>query len=262
MEGASATSGLQEWALAAPAIALRRLVDMVLPPRCPCCSATITGTAGVCGRCWQQIEFIAPPFCTRLGTPFPYDPGESAESPAAIANPPDFDRARAVARHDGHARTLIHALKFRDRLEIADMLAAWMARAGSGLLSDCQNVIPVPLHRQRLFSRRFNQSALLAERIARRAGLDYAPFALARIKPTRQQIGLSARQRHGNVAGAFRIASQARPAIVGRRILLVDDVLTTGATVNACARACRKAGAMGVDVLVFARVVGQDLTTI
>ncbi len=240
-----------------PAV-LRRAVDLLLPPRCLACGTITAGPPGLCGACWSGIDFIAPPYCIRLGTPFPHDPGEAAESPAAIAAPPDFDRARAVARHAGPARALIHALKFGDRLETADCLAGWMARAGAELIEACEVVVPVPLHRNRLFARRFNQSALLAERIAARAGCAYAPFALGRLKATRHQVGLTRRQRQANVSGAFSIAEHERGRIAGRRVLLVDDVLTTGATVNGCARACRKAGAERVDVLVFSRVVGPS----
>ncbi len=245
-----------------PALLLRRAIDALLPPRCPCCNAIVSGEAGLCGACWTAVDFIAPPICSRLGTPFPYDPGGPAESPAAIAHPPDYDRARAVARYTGPARVLVHALKFRDRLEAADLMASWMLRAGAELIAGTDVVVPVPLHRRRLFSRRFNQSAMLAERIVRSAGLSYLPVGLVRSKPTRQQVGLSMRERRRNVSGAFRVPPEEVAKLKDRRVLLVDDVLTTGATVNACARACRRAGAASVDVLVFARVVGDGATTI
>ncbi len=238
------------------------MVDALLPPRCLSCNVVVGQGGGLCGQCWSATEFITAPYCARLGTPFPFDPGEDVESPAAIANPPNFDRARAVARFDGPARDLIHALKYRDRLEAADTLAAFMRRAAAELIVGCDLVIPVPLHSGRLFSRRFNQAALLAERIARTAECRYEPAALVRVKPTRQQTGLSARQRQRNLTGAFKIAPAARGKLSGRRVLLVDDVLTTGATVNACARVCREAGATGVDVAVFARVVSGENTAI
>lgn len=235
-----------------------RLIDLALPQRCAACGRQVTA-AGLCGPCWTRIDLISGPVCDRLGTPFPYDPdpadtGEPVVSPAALADPPDFARARAVARHDGPARDLVHALKFNDRMEIADLMAAMMARAGTGLTTDCRVVVPVPLHRRRLFARRYNQASLLAERIALAAGLDYQPFAMTRVKSTRHQVGLNARERRRNVSGAFKVPVAMRPFIEGRRVLLVDDVLTTGATVNACARALRRAGAEATDVLTFARV--------
>jgi ComF family protein len=233
------------------------LVDLLLPPRCAACGGPVTAP-GLCGPCWAKVDFVAPPYCQRLGTPFPYDAGEALISPAALADPPDYDRARTVARYDGPARALVHALKFNDRLEMAGVLAVQMARAGAELIGDCDVVVPVPLHRGRLFSRRFNQSALLAERIARLSARDYAPAAIVRAKRTRHQIGLSAAERHRNVAGAFKVPAETRPLIEGRRVLLVDDVMTTGATVNACARICRRAGASGIDVLTFARVVAPS----
>jgi ComF family protein len=230
------------------------VVDMLLPPRCAACGVTIA-LPGLCGGCWSKVDFIAPPFCQRLGTPFPYDAGEALVSPAAIADPPDYDRARAVARYEGPARDLVHALKFHDRLEVAELLAGMMARAGAELAGSCDVVVPVPLHRRRLFSRRFNQSALLAERIARLSGRDYEPSAIERTRRTRHQVGLSSAERRRNVSGAFRVQQHNRPLVEGRQVLIVDDVMTTGATANACARACRRAGAESVDVLSFARVV-------
>ncbi len=231
-----------------------RLVDVLLPPRCACCGREVTAP-GLCGSCWAGVDFVAPPICQRLGTPFPYDSGEPLVSPAALADPPDYDRARTVARYDGPARALVHALKFNDRLEIADVMAVQMARAGDELTRDCTVVVPVPLHRGRLLARRFNQSALLAERVARLCGRDYAPAAVSRVRSTRHQVGLSAAERRRNVSGAFKVSAQNRPLLEGRRVLIVDDVMTTGATVDACARVVRRAGAAGVDVLTFARVV-------
>lgn len=249
----------------------RRTIDFLLPMRCAACGTPVTG-AGLCGRCWARVDFIAAPYCQRLGTPFPYDPGpngagpmdpgpenhgEAMLSPAAIADPPDYGRARAVARYDGPARALVRSMKFQDRMELAGVMAGQMARAGRELIDDCDVVVPIPLHRRRLFSRRFNQSALLAEKIARLADRDYVPAAVSRVKPTRHQIGLSAAERKRNVAGAFRVRKDMQPLIEGRRVLLVDDVLTTGATANACARVCRRARASSVDVLVFARVAAS-----
>ena len=176
-------------------------------------------------------------------------------SAEAIADPPPFDRARAVAVYDDVARRLVHGLKYRDRLELARWMAGWMARAGAELLDKADIVVPVPLHRRRLWWRRYNQSALLAHALAVKAGKPLANDVLIRIRATAQQVGLSAEERDRNVRGAFRMTAEGKPAIAGRRVLLVDDVYTTGATVRAGTRALIRAGAVGVDVLTFARVV-------
>ena len=163
--------------------------------------------------------------------------------------------ARAVARFDETARLLAHRLKYGDRLDLAGTLAGWMARAGAELLADADVIVPVPMHRSRIWKRRFNQAALLADGIARRSGKRVDAFALARKRPTRPQVGLSRAERQSNLSGAFEVAEEASARVAGLRVLLVDDVLTTGATANAAARALLRGGAEAVDVLVFARVV-------
>ncbi len=203
------------------------------------------------------MRFIERPFCERLGTPFAVDLGaEGLVSPEAIANPPVYDRARAVARfEDGPARQLVHRLKYGDRLELAHAMGAWMVRAGDELLTEADVVMPVPLHRARLARRRFNQAALLARVVAERTGLPADVRSLERVKPTPPQVGLSRSQRAANMQGAFRVDAEARFAVDEKAVVLVDDVMTSGATINAAARALLRAGARRVDVLVFARVV-------
>ncbi len=175
-------------------------------------------------------------------------------SAAAVADPPIFDRARAVATHDGAMRRLIHALKYADRQEGRRLFGRWLAGAGRDLLADADILVPVPLARWRLWRRRFNQSALLADALARETGLPMEPLALLRVRATRSQVGLTRAQRRKNVAGAFRVAPRRRHRIDGQAVLLVDDVITTGATAEACARALRRAGARRVDVLALALV--------
>lgn len=200
------------------------------------------------------MRFIERPFCDRLGTPFEHDLGEGLLSPQAVTDPPVFQRARAVARfEDGPARRLVHRLKYSDRGELAAPMGAWMARAGADVLAEADAITPVPLHARRLWTRRFNQAAALGREIARRAGKPFEPALLRRIKATRSQVGLSREQRVQNMQGAFRAAPGA--SVQGRRIALVDDVLTSGATANAAARALLRAGAAQVDLIVFARVV-------
>jgi ComF family protein len=218
----------------------------------------VVGETALCAKCWSNLSLIAPPYCVRLGIPFAYDPGPDVLSLEAIADPPAYGRARAVARYDEVARALIHALKYGDRLDLVPILGAWMAAAGKDLLAEADALVPVPLHWRRLWMRRFNQSAALAEAIARSTARSSAlpvVHALKRRRATAQQVGLSRAERAGNVQGAFKVPQDAKPEVIGRRLVLVDDVLTSGATAEACARALLRAGAQSVDVLVFARVV-------
>ena len=229
--------------------------DIALPPQCLACDRPVAAHGSLCPSCWSKLKLIERPYCARLGTPFTYELGDGALSAEALADPPPFDRCRAVAVFDDVARKLVHGLKYRDRLELAAWMAGWMARAGSEIVATADVVMPVPLHRRRLWWRRANQSALLAMTIAEAAGKPFAPAALRRIRPTEQQVGLTPDQRDRNVRGAFRVPAEDKIAVAGRRVLLVDDVYTTGATVKAATRALIRAGAAAVDVLVFARVV-------
>jgi ComF family protein len=233
---------------------VRLALDIALPTLCVACREPVAGE-GVCATCWSKLSFIAPPFCPRLGIPFVYDPGPELLSMEAIANPPAYARARAAVRYDDVARTLVHALKYQDRTDLAPAMGRWMARAGRELLGEADALVPVPLHWRRGWSRRYNQSGALARVIERQTGVRLASEALRRVRPTQQQIGLSRSQRATNVQGAFKVAADRKADIQGRRVVLIDDVLTSGATVDACARALLRAKAASVDVLVFARVV-------
>lgn len=231
------------------------LVDAVYPPACLVCRAAVDAGGALCPACWVAMPFIERPYCERLGAPFAQDLGPGLISPAAHADPPVFARARAVALYDGPARKLVQRLKYNDRLDLAPAMARWMARAGAELTAEAEIVLPVPLHRWRLFTRRFNQAALLASHVAGLCRRPYEPLALARVKRTRPQVGLSREARAANMQGAFAVAPEAAARLAGRRLLLVDDVLTSGATLNAASRALLRAGAARVDVLTFARVV-------
>ncbi len=236
--------------------ALRVALDAVLPPLCASCRAPLADAGGLCAACWTQVSFLAPPWCERLGIPFVYDPGPGVLSMEAIADPPAYDRARAAVRYDGDvASALVHRLKYGDRIDLAALMGRWMARAGCELFDDADVVVPVPLHWRRLWERRFNQAAALARAAAAGSGVPVVVTALIRRRATPQQVGLSRNARATNVQGAFAVAPAGRSAIHGKRVILVDDVLTSGATIDACARVLKRAGARHVDALVFARVV-------
>jgi len=235
--------------------ALHAVADLLLPPVCIACRTRIESHGLLCGDCFGKIEFIAPPLCARLGIPLPYDPGEPSLSAAALAAPPVYDRARAVARYSETMRDLVGSFKYRDRQEGLRLFSRWLARAGAELLGDADLIVPVPLYRSRLWWRRFNQSAMLAQGLSRTTGLPVDCFALKRVRRTASQVGLSPEQRKRNVAGAFRVEPSRAGAVKGKKIVVVDDVITTGATVEACARVLKRAKAARVDVLALARVV-------
>jgi ComF family protein len=253
-------------AAAGAAAALARLSGLVvsaaLPPLCPICREPLGMHGGLCPGCWSKLTFIAPPYCERLGIPFTYDPGPGVLSLEAIADPPAFGRARAAVSYDDISRKLVHYFKYGDRLDLAPLLGRWMTAAGRSVLDQADALVPVPLHWRRLWLRRFNQSAALAQAVARESGLPVLYEVLNRVKPTVQQVGLSRTERARNVQGAFAVSERARAEVAGRRVVLVDDVLTSGATAEACARALRRGGAAEVDVLVFARVVNAVRTPI
>lgn len=232
---------------------------LLFPPACPGCRRLVAEPFTLCGACWQKLRFIERPWCEVLGTPFSYEMGEGILSADAIASPPPFARARAAVSYTGVARQMVLNLKFGDRTELAPAMARWMMRAGAELLADADAVVPVPLHRGRFFRRRFNQSAELARALGALAGRPFVPDAVARIRATRQQVGLGAREREENVRGAFRVPPHREIAVRGRRILVVDDVYTTGTTASAVAKALKRAGAAEVDVLTFARVLPGEI---
>ncbi|MCH7554542.1 MAG: ComF family protein [Proteobacteria bacterium] len=240
---------------AAPRRWFVRLLDVLLPPRCLACTAAVDVPGRLCGSCWAGVDFIAAPYCRCCGLPFAFDEGADILCGACLGHPPDYDQARAVLRYNGVAASLVKGFKYYDRTHGAPAFAAWMGRSGADLLAHADAVTPVPLHRRRLFSRRYNQSALLAREIAAGTGLAFEPDLLVRTRNTESQINFSWRGRARNVSGAFALRP-GRP-VAGRRIILIDDVMTSGATVNACAKALKRANAVSVGVLTLARVVSE-----
>jgi ComF family protein len=235
--------------------AWRGFVDLVTPPLCLSCQTPVTAGSALCLDCWQKLNFIDEPVCDMLGTPFAYDEGAGAVSPAAIADPPPWDKARAAVVFDKASKHLVHLLKYNDLPEAGLAMARMMAGAGRNLLEATDVIIPVPLHRRRLWQRRFNQAAFLARMIARSTAKPIFHNVLLRVEATSAQVGLDAAERRMNVRDAFAVALDQRPAIDGKTVLLIDDVRTTGATASACARALRKAGAAQIFVLSFALVL-------
>lgn len=246
----------------APALgsALRRLgrglLDVVLPPQCLSCGALTGGEGALCAQCWGGLTFLSAPYCAACGYPFEF----GAAGGRALCGPcsrrrPVFDRARAVFAYDDASRPLIIGFKHADRTHAAPAFGQWLARAGAELTADADVIVPVPLHRWRLARRRYNQAALLALDLARRCDRPAAVDALVRVRATPSQGGLGRMGRARNVRGAFAVPDGRLPLVAGKRVLLVDDVLTTGATVESAARALLGAGAGAVDVLALARVV-------
>jgi ComF family protein len=241
--------------------AFRALIDFALPPRCPACG-TVTGEPHrFCLDCWQSIRFLGDPCCTRCGRPFAHDRGADAECAACLAAPPDYDRLRSAVAYGEVARRVALKLKYGRRPGVAHTIAHLMRRhveALSGRAGEAPLLAPVPLHRWRIWKRGYNQSALIATALAKRTGHEVALDLLRRVKATPSLRGLGRRERAMAVRGAFRVLERTRPLIAGRTILLVDDVYTSGATANACARALRRAGAAQVNIICWARVVGED----
>jgi ComF family protein len=230
-------------------------VDLMTPPKCLACRDSVAAGASLCIPCWQKLTLLDEPVCDALGTPFEFDGGAGMLSPAAIADPPAWDKARGATAFDECSRQLIHMLKYQDTQEAGQLMARMMLGAGRKLIAEADVLMPVPLHRYRLWQRRFNQAAYLAGRIARQSGTLLAVDVLVRTKRTRQQVGLTAEERRKNVRRAFSVAPEKRPVVEGKTVLLIDDVRTTGATVAACAQTLKDSGAVQVHVLTFALVL-------
>lgn len=230
-------------------------VDWLTPPKCLSCRADVTAGATLCLACWQKLHFIDEPVCDANGTPFEFDQGEGALSAAAIAEPPPWDKARAAVAFEETSKLLVHLLKYRDVHEAGIAMGRMMAGAGRKLLAECDMIVPVPLHWVRLWTRRFNQAALLAREVAKVSGKPFRHDILLRGQATRQQVGLTAAERQKNVRRAFAVPPEMLAAVDGKTVLLIDDVRTTGATAGACAVALKNAGAARVHVLSFALVL-------
>lgn len=237
---------------------LRRLgvgaLDLLLPPSCVACDQPVLRQGDLCGGCFGRMTFITRPFCGGCGLPFDSDDAAAERCPRCRDQPFTFRSARAAFLYDGGVRRLILPLKHGDQPAMADVLAPHMARAGADLLCGDPLLVPVPLHRLRLFRRRYNQAALLAQAVGRLAGCTVCPDALRRVRATASLDHRGAAERRAVLVDAFAIRSSRRPVIAGRAVVLVDDVMTSGATAEGCSAVLLAAGAASVDVLVAARV--------
>ncbi len=233
----------------------RLALDTVLPPRCLACGEIVDRQGQICATCWPGLDFIARPYCAVCGTPFAYDMGEDAICGKCSAEAPTFDRGRAALVYNDLSARLIVGLKHADRTHHAPVFARWLAVAGGDLLDRADVLTAVPLHRHRLWRRRFNQSAMMAHVLSALSGVTAVPDVLLRTRPTPSQSGRTRLQRFENVRGAFAVKPSRVDDVAGKHIVVVDDVFTTGATLGVAARCLKQAGAAHVDVLTLARVV-------
>lgn len=234
-------------------------VQLLYPPRCIGCGALVQSDFGLCGTCWGDTPFIGGTLCESCGVPLPgTGDGHRLECDDCMATPRPWSQGRAALLYRDTARQMVLALKHADRPEVVRPAALWMARAAREMLQPGMLIAPVPLHRSRLLMRRYNQSALLVQALARETGLEYCPDLLVRTRRTGSQEGKSAAERFENLRGAIAPHPGRTHRMQGRQVLLVDDVMTSGATLAASTEACLGAGATGVCVLVLARVAKDD----
>lgn len=231
------------------------MLDVLYPPRCLTCTEPTEQGASLCAECWANTTFITGAICDVCGTPLPGETGGKIKCDSCIARRPEWDIGRAAVIYAGGGRRVVLSLKHGDRLDLARPLAEWMARSGDELFDKADVIAPVPLHWRRLFKRKFNQSAELARHLSAISGIEYVPDLLIRNKPTPSQDGLTRAERHENQRGVF---SLHKHRDVPKNVLLIDDVMTTGATLSACAEALRAAGAERIDALVLARVARDE----
>ncbi len=223
------------------------------------CGEDSQDTRGLCSECWREAHFISGLVCDSCGLPLPGETdGDNQYCDICRRTPPSWDRGRAVALYSGPVKRLVLALKHGDRLDVAGPVAQWMAQASQELADPESVVLAVPLHWRRLLRRQYNQSVLIGEKYARVQGLDFLPDSLRRVLVTRVQKGMTREERFQNQLGAVEVPKNRIDSIAGRPVIVIDDVMTTGATLSACAEACRSAGATSVNVVVAARVSLSD----
>ncbi|AQR72421.1 ComF family protein [Sphingomonas sp. LM7] len=236
---------------------LARLADFALPPRCPGCGEVTAADHRFCAACWGRLRFLGPPWCAGCQLPFDYDRGEGALCGECLAKPPPHDGVRAAVAYGDVAREVALKLKYSGRLACAQTMAHAMTRL---MPDDAELLVPVPLHRWRIWSRGFNQAAVIAGALSRAQGVALDAELLRRVKATPVLRGLGPRGRAKAVAGAFALTGNAKAKLAGKAVVLVDDVHTSGATAAACARVLKRGGAAKVILLCWARVLeGETL---
>ena len=234
---------------------MQAALHVIWPPQCISCGAPVTTDFGLCGPCWRQTPFVSGLVCDLCGTPLPgEDPGHPVQCDDCLTIARPWTQGRAALLYKDNGRQIVLSLKHGDRLDLARPAAAWLARSAAPMLLPGTIVAPVPLHWRRLVMRRYNQSALLSKGLARLAGLQHCPDLLQRRRATPSQEGRSRDDRFANLSGALTLHPRHRVKVKDRPVLLVDDVMTSGATLAAAAEACLAAGATRVSVAVLARV--------
>lgn len=232
--------------------ALRFSLDFILPPRCANCSLRVVSHGHLCPSCWGTLRPLAAPYCAHCALPFAFDASEGDVCGGCLQDAPGFDWARAAVLYDDLGRKMVMQLKYSGAAAVVPAMTQMMVGALAGTSADL--IIPVPLHRRRMLKRRFNQSQLLAADLARRIDVPLDTFSLAKHKATESQGGLNKKARFKNVQASFAVSTDRRSFVAGKSIMVVDDVLTTGATASACAKALKKAGAKSVGIVTYARV--------
>ncbi|MGH1455629.1 MAG: ComF family protein [Alphaproteobacteria bacterium] len=233
-----------------------RGIDVILPPRCPVNGDMVDVHGMISGEVWQNLEFVSAPFCGCCGIPFDFDTdAHEGQCMACITKPPSYNSARSALRYNDTSRNIILGFKHGDKTHSVHSFTPWLKRAGSDMLAQADFLIPVPLHRARLLSRRYNQAGVIADALSKDTGVRHLPLSLKRVRATPSQGHLKTDERIQNVRKAFAVRKQYESDLIGKNIVLIDDVYTTGATVNECTKVLKKAGVSRVDILTLARVV-------
>lgn len=231
-------------------------VDVILPPRCPVSGEIVDVQGMVSASAWAGLGFISHPFCARCGIPFEFEEaGEGGQCISCLTKPPVYNIARAALTYNDTSREIILGFKHGDKTHMVPSFVPWLTRVGADMLKDADVLVPVPLHPMRLLARRYNQAGLIAAALSKETGVRHLPLALKRTRATKSQGHLKSDERAKNVRKAFDVHSAYEETIKGKNVILIDDVYTTGATVNECTNALKRAGAARVDILTLARVV-------